>query len=820
MSATILSGDFTVYFTNDSSGDGDLQITWTGSAAGTRTVNEVYSALQDLFDNNTAGVGDYMDEGIPMSASTPTQYTIGEVETNDNEPWFIDSTSIQHLTGGALDTTGWTRSLPGDGTGNIGIVKVFCDPNTIVTGDVGNAITHTDGDDGILLAVESDGLIIRPDTNALADDFNSTSGTLSCNGHTSGTQSVAAATGERVWSNPFTIGNVFANTRIYVYQGFSEITNFWGEGHIDRLFLTFDGFDADLIDYGNLTFFARQYSTLYDFSIATFDDGGRAPVALSTSGDTNNTTGYWTMSISSATGAYVDSELITGDFSGASGVITSATGSPTTSIEYYLVADKTVNFQNGDTITGATSGVNDGVAGTPAATTDGPTDLPSAVTINFGADLQDIGDGDLDQPYDVVINLGGNTLSDFYEYTKYITSRGYTSDLDPNADQEVIGESYLGVGDIFVPYDTASNDPPFNEGEVVENLSTDFYGIITSVHDTGTNVGFLTIRDTRGTALANDDVLTGDVSGHTVLVNTVTDAIENITQLRATPFGSFAGGQFFGARGVWIENMHANDANSYTLIDSNGVTRTPPATYPISITANDASNNPVEGAQVFVRKSGSYYDYTSHNTNNSAGDATFEVNETVDTDLPQSGWLHVWDSSSNTKQNYRFQSWSGLSFALNTEVTGSATSTGSSTSLISTSTNFLTADIEEGDAIRNTIDVSWAVVDEIVDADNITTSPLQGGSDNTWTSGDTFSVHRLALTYDNTDTADVPIFNGQTNASGIASTTYAGSVPINIVVRIRSNEGATKYIPFNTSGTLSSSGFSLTAVLTEDTVAT
>lgn len=255
------------------------------------------------------------------------------------------------------------------------------------------------------------------------------------------------------------------------------------------------------------------------------------------------------------------------------------------------------------------------------------------------------------------------------------------------------------------------------------------------------------------------------------------------------------------------------------LIDNvNGSTVNVIATVDVDVHVEDTSGNNLQDAQVFIRKSADNYSYTSHNTLNAAGDATFEVNETVDTDLPQSSWLHVYDSSTDTKQNYRYAGWTGKIFTLNAEVTGSATSAGSSTSLISTSTNFLTADIEEGDTIRNTTDGEWAVVDEIVDADNITTSVLSGGA--SWDNTDAFSFHRLAITYDNTDLVDIPLFNGQTDSSGDISTTFGGTTPAAIIIRIRSNEAATKYVPFATSGSITSNGFSLTALLQEDTVAT
>jgi hypothetical protein len=57
MSDTILGGDFTVYYLSDNN---RKQIKWTGSATGTRTANELYSALQDLFDE----LGQ-IDDGTP-----------------------------------------------------------------------------------------------------------------------------------------------------------------------------------------------------------------------------------------------------------------------------------------------------------------------------------------------------------------------------------------------------------------------------------------------------------------------------------------------------------------------------------------------------------------------------------------------------------------------------------------------------------------------------------------------------------------------------------------------------------------------------------
>ena len=69
MSDTILGGDFTIYWLDENR---QKHIEWTGTATGTRTVNELYSAMANLQDEATTG-----DDATFMSAETPTEYTIG-----------------------------------------------------------------------------------------------------------------------------------------------------------------------------------------------------------------------------------------------------------------------------------------------------------------------------------------------------------------------------------------------------------------------------------------------------------------------------------------------------------------------------------------------------------------------------------------------------------------------------------------------------------------------------------------------------------------------------------------------------------------------
>lgn len=288
--ATILGGDFTVYFPGDAAGD--KQIRWTGGAAytdaNTHTANELYTALMDLFEDPGGDtIGDYIVSGfgIPMKAVTPRQYQIGAIE-NDIEPWFIDNETTRHITGGSIEAVGWQRT-----TGSVtGIVRIDITNVDIVAADVGNAITHADGDAGVLLDLEvSDRgtfLWVRPDSNSVSDDFDST-GTLTCNGHTATQTSAGAPSGNPLWVNVVTIGSVVSGTDIYVAQDNSVLTQWWESGLFDRLFLVLE--PGGVIDNFELTVFARQSFTLYDsFSIKV--TAGRNVVPLSTSPDLNNPT--------------------------------------------------------------------------------------------------------------------------------------------------------------------------------------------------------------------------------------------------------------------------------------------------------------------------------------------------------------------------------------------------------------------------------------------------------------------------------------------------------------------------------------------------
>lgn len=78
---------------------------------------------------------------------------------------------------------------------------------------------------------------------------------------------------------------------------------------------------------------------------------------------------------------------------------------------------------------------------------------------------------------------------------------------------------------------------------------------------------------------------------------------------------------------------------------------------------------------------------------------------------------------------------------------GTASSTGSSTTLNDTGD---LGDVNVGDFIRNVTDGSWAIC-TVAGTNSITTTRLQGGTDDTWESGDVWRVGEFVITLDDGD---------------------------------------------------------------------
>lgn len=144
---------------------------------------------------------------------------------------------------------------------------------------------------------------------------------------------------------------------------------------------------------------------------------------------------------------------------------------------------------------------------------------------------------------------------------------------------------------------------------------------------------------------------------------TVVGQEDTYTPVKQAPFGTFAGGIFFGARGIWIYNMAGADSENYQLIDSAGSTRNPPTQAPITV-ASVASYDSVlvcqsagEGSLVIDKAQ-----YTVSGTISVSSDY-IDVTIPIPQDTPISGWIRVLDVGVS-EERYAYESWVDNQFSL------------------------------------------------------------------------------------------------------------------------------------------------------------
>lgn len=932
MSQTILGGDLTVYFLAENR---QKRVVWTGSATGTRTVNAVYSALADLMDDLSQ-----MAEGDVMSAQTPTQYTIGSIDPSDanKDGWFIDRTTVEHLTGGAITTSGWTR-ITGTATG---IVRI---PYTVgtdfATSDIGKTVTNgTSLATGTLLDFNTTGATkyawIRPTDNTAANDWSGSSGTVTVTSGTgSVTQSGPAVTGDSLWANVYSLGTiVMPGTHLYLYQNGARVVSYknsaadwWPDGQIDALLptkelgqfvdglakpvnaafstattggslsngtyyyrvtaynsqgetiastetsLTISGGTstqtvtvnwntvAGAIGYrvygrstgaelfmqqilagtttwvdtgsvtpagampttdtsgGNATVYARQYTTTYsDYSLSVAS-GGRNPLPLATGADINNTTGYRQFTGSSGVGTFQVNEIIYTPGGGAesaatAAAIVTAVGGTTAApvLTYYLIeapaTETLVDFANTNAIKGNTSGATCTAA---APSNVGPAASPSSgLTITFGANTSfDIPQSGTNQNYSIVINLQGNiSVAQAYEETKYLTRSGDTTALNG-----VNGEAYIGAT-LRLNYTTLTGT--INVGDTVIQTNSGATGIVLAINNapTGGYSKYLILRSTFGTFNSTDTVYKD--SSNFVTTPTPT----SITPIHAAPFGTFAGGTWFCAPGVVLQNFEAGDTNKFSLVDDQGVTRKEPTTVTTTVSNTRAS----DGVSVFLTNANGTINKTQYTaTSQSIGATTAIVSSSITQDTPgrtTGGALRL--VQGNSEYRVRFSSWAASTFTLASYTGLTATAGTTTTTIFDASATFVTHGVLVGDEVRNLTHAAVGYVTSVVSETEITVTTMAG-----FVSGDSFELNTVPVALAGTEKWYVPIIDVvETTGTDVspgsesASTVYLSDH--SVLVRVRHSLSGDQYniVPFETTGTISSSGLSVSTIRTKDTIST
>lgn len=827
MSDTILAGDFTIYYLDETR---RKQIKWTGTAAKTdvEKMIDVYDATEDLFT-----LPSQQDDGLIFSAETPGEYTIGKIDAGEVEPWFIDLDTMEHIigdfanfTGCALKTSGWTRSLPGDGTGDIGIVVVPITNVTIAQSDIGDTISHAAGDSGTLLDFTDTGgatdyLWIRPDTNALADDFNTGSGTLTMGtSANTATQSAIAHTGEMVWGNFYTQGALVSDTHVYLFQDGARVTSndttdqdWWPDGHVDRAIPVTDYTTSafPVIDLGFLTVKANQYGSNHTFSIIRMNTttGGNVAAGLSSGDDIKNTTGYASITFTASAGNWTVGDEISGDTSGARGIITQIDNPGSTqTVHYYLVEDPLTDFQTAaenltnedDTGTGTKNGSAPAAQG-PALTT--WFDNNAVPTYTFGNTQVDIDDDTVNEEYGITIDVNQASLAQMHEYNKYTAARGSVLDYDGLDGQEWIGIDYA------VNYATITGTVP--EGSTVTGATSGATGIVVSNPAGSANTALL--RNSRGTFVDGERIWETDgvnefaASGLTV---------EVIVPVAASSFGTLTGTTFFASRGVVLTDYKSAEENSFSLIDATGTPRARPTTITMSI-LNLLQYDYVSCFR--LTGSGGTVDKTEYSATGGEliGDATLTVDTSIAADVPgkaDGGTLVLRDDTDAQEYVIRYDSYvtaTGVVTLSNVAIVAADAATTTTIQETGAFTNALVGDLVLNITQSNAI----SYISQVVDNDNVVINPAITGQ----TTGDNIELNACPVAVNTADDVYFMIVFEFRETDGTASASMQYVADIFARVRVRNTStAAIKIKGFTQDVTIGTSGGTSSATRIENTV--
>jgi len=228
------------------------------------SVNALYSYLMDYFDELAL-----MDDQVPMSAQTPTSYTM-------INGWYIQEELTQFLDGGAIQTSGYDSVIQ--------VLTLDGSYTPAITTDLGKQVNDDAAPVGALL--DYDNTTQKWWVRSASTIANNSAMTIA-SGAGVGDAAADSLTGETVFANPYTLGALEGTPAIYLYQDGSPITSWWASGHFDILVKVSEA-DVD-IDSKNVTVTARTWTDTYSTFEITLTTAGQNAVPLGTQDDLNNT---------------------------------------------------------------------------------------------------------------------------------------------------------------------------------------------------------------------------------------------------------------------------------------------------------------------------------------------------------------------------------------------------------------------------------------------------------------------------------------------------------------------------------------------------
>jgi hypothetical protein len=301
-------------------------------------------------------------------------------------------------------------------------------------------------------------------------------------------------------------------------------------------------------------------------------------------------------------------------------------------------------------------------------------------------------------------------------------------------------------------------------------------------HHTTEKIGCL--RNSRGTFIDGEQIQVDganywDASGLTVTA---------ITPTLVNALCTKAGALVIGAYGVLFSDYKTTEENSFTLTDSDGVSRARPTSVSMSISnlavADWASCFRLTGAGADIDKA----EYSAA-SGESIGDSTLTVDGSITVDTvgkTAGGRLILVDADDDNKEYVlRFSSWSGSVFTLANIVIASAES-GTDTDTIVSTGDFTNAEV--GDLVLNiTRSNSISYITEIVSKDEANIFPAIAGQ----TDGDNIEINSIPIAVASADAVFVAIILTYIAAGSSTSASLQYLADIYTRVRVRNTADAT-----------------------------
>ena len=235
----------------------------TGAWATVYSANAVYSFIQDTMDE----LGQ-LDNTMPMSAQTPTSYTI-------INGWYIQEELTQYISGWAIQTTWYA--------GVIQEILIDWTYTSAIAGDIGKIVLDDAVGAGELLDYNNTSQTWWTRSAATVADNSVMTITA---GTGAGDASWASISWENIFANPYTLGTIEWTPQLYIYQAGAKITGWWTTWPFDILIKVTSGW-VD-IDSKIITIFGRNWTdTGTNFQI-TLTTAGQNAVPLGNADDANN----------------------------------------------------------------------------------------------------------------------------------------------------------------------------------------------------------------------------------------------------------------------------------------------------------------------------------------------------------------------------------------------------------------------------------------------------------------------------------------------------------------------------------------------------